>query len=360
MKIDRHNYEEFFLLYVDNELSAEEKKAVENFVAINTDLKQELRLLHETVLHPEPQVTFDLKSSLLKKNDSLVHEFNYQEYFLLYADNELDAAIRKQVEEFAATHPNYESEFAVIQQARFQPDTTIVFGDKSELYRKEKDDKVVPFTWWKLMAAAVILLAVGITSWFLMTSSDSKPSKQIVTTTPATTPALLETNKSDAVAKRSSQTVAPSSETENPAAKIDVASRSNPLLATSKKIDLPEYKKSKEASNISHTPDVSPVDVIAKVEQPVPVQTEKADPVITVTPPVQTVASLVNNVTAESAVYTESEQDNDIVYVANTSVSKKNKLRGIFRKASRFIEKATHLDATNRGIRVANIEVGLK
>ncbi len=41
MIINRHNYEECFILYWDNELSASQKQAVENFVKENQDLQEE-------------------------------------------------------------------------------------------------------------------------------------------------------------------------------------------------------------------------------------------------------------------------------------------------------------------------------
>ena len=47
--INRHNYETFFLLYIDNELSVTEKKTVDEFVDANPDLQEELIMLQQSI-----------------------------------------------------------------------------------------------------------------------------------------------------------------------------------------------------------------------------------------------------------------------------------------------------------------------
>jgi hypothetical protein len=53
MKINTTNYEECFLLYIDNELSDEQKVAVENFMEENPVYKKEFTLIQQSVLAPE-------------------------------------------------------------------------------------------------------------------------------------------------------------------------------------------------------------------------------------------------------------------------------------------------------------------
>jgi hypothetical protein len=53
MKINTTNYEEYFLLYFDNELSAEQRTAVELFIEENPVYKKEFSLLQQSVLAPE-------------------------------------------------------------------------------------------------------------------------------------------------------------------------------------------------------------------------------------------------------------------------------------------------------------------
>jgi hypothetical protein len=51
---------------------------------------------------------------------------------------------------------------------------------------------------------------------------------------------------------------------------------------------------------------------------------------------------------------------NDEIEILNTTVSKKNKLRGLFRKVTRVVEKTTNIETDGKGIRIANFEIALK
>ena len=77
IQINRHNYEEFFLLYVDRELSAAERMAVEQFVQENPDLKEELDALNQTTLVEDIKIQFGLAPSLTNLSIKLVKPISY-------------------------------------------------------------------------------------------------------------------------------------------------------------------------------------------------------------------------------------------------------------------------------------------
>src|SRR4051794_981410 len=89
--INLSNYEEYFLLYIDNELSKEECEAVESFVRQHPHLATELDMLQEAKLPADDAVVFNNKSSLYKAADNSINANNYEEYFLLHTDKELSA-----------------------------------------------------------------------------------------------------------------------------------------------------------------------------------------------------------------------------------------------------------------------------
>jgi hypothetical protein len=73
MNINTTNYEEYFLLYIDNELSAEQKTAIEHFIEINPRYQKEFELLKQTVLAPE--------------------HIEYEDKILLYRLEEMEASL---------------------------------------------------------------------------------------------------------------------------------------------------------------------------------------------------------------------------------------------------------------------------
>ena len=167
--ITRDNYEEYFLLYGDNELSPAERLSVEEFVTSNPDLREEWELLMNCKLDAEPSIGFGDKSSLLKMTGDTDDAANYQEYLLSYIDNELDAAGRAEVEAGLVQHPGRVLELAALRRAVLEPDNTIVFGDKSVLYRKE-EKRIIWLPLLRMTAAAVTL---AVTAWLVFKTHGS-------------------------------------------------------------------------------------------------------------------------------------------------------------------------------------------
>lgn len=158
ININRHNYEEFFLLYVDRELSAAERVAVEQFVQENPDLQHELEALQQTML-PE-DVLFEMpdKSSLYKEQPTGISLQNHSTYFLMYVDDELSATEREAVETFVLQHPSLQESFMQLKQTKL-PIEHIAFPNKKLLYRSEEREKkpIVYMRWWRMAAAAAII-----------------------------------------------------------------------------------------------------------------------------------------------------------------------------------------------------------
>src|SRR5262245_23009154 len=132
MNIDRHNYEEYFLLYIDNELTVDQKKQVELFVQENPDLEEELVMLKQSRLIQDDSIVFD-KKHLIMEGDDLHHSSktscmnlnNYEQWLIMYVDDELNAEEKAAVEKFASTHQHVQQELELFQQTKLQPEEIV-------------------------------------------------------------------------------------------------------------------------------------------------------------------------------------------------------------------------------------------
>lgn len=373
MMITRNNYEEYFMLYADNELSAADKKAVETFVIQNPDLEKELLMVQQTILKPDNNIIFENKNLLLKQTfgDSIININNYEEYFLLYTDNELDKAARKDVELFVSQNPSLQDELNILLQTKSVANTQIIFEGKEILYKEEKDDKVVPIMWWRIGAAAAILLMIG----FFIFNSKSKPTNSFVKNeTEKTNPTInnaekvINPDKKEATAVTSS-TFASLNITEA-AIKKEKGKRKKVddlvINTSTKKENIHALKKADSNLSVENNPVEIQHNEIAKVEA------VKENPIIN-TPSITIVPKVDNAVAAaiaknddgqnyvSQALQTNNNTNpDDVFYIANTS-SKKSKLRGIFRKVSRVFDKAANADDDDKhGVLIGSFQIALK
>jgi hypothetical protein len=158
MNINRNNYEEYFLLYADNELSQAEKNEVEIFVKQNIDLEEEFTMIKLTINIPDEIVSMPDKLLLIKNASlSFINENNYEEIFVLYHDNELTNEQKNETEDFLKINPQFATEFELIRQSKLSPEENIVYPGKKQLYKKEKAGRIIPLIFWRSLAAAIFI-----------------------------------------------------------------------------------------------------------------------------------------------------------------------------------------------------------
>lgn len=365
--ITRDNYEAYFVMYVDDELSAADRKAVENFIQQHPDLEEELVMLQQSVLRANEHIIFEQKESLYKNTagKDLINELNCEEYFVQYGDDELTNEEKDVVEQFVYHHPQYQAAFELIQQVKLVPDKALTFPDKTYLYRTEEDErKVIAFPWWRFTAAAIALLVTGSLAWYMSTQPNNtdvagqddktklaltiiKPQPKNNADSPLVAYSIVVPHSAiepiPATVIHSDQQAA-----QNSPNKKNISKPGNILLAshvTRKSDQLPEPSADNEKR---FSP--KPVDVAVgnSYERPV---VKNAIIQQTISEP------LAVNAVAEKP---DDETDHTPTYVLNTSINK-TPLRGFFRKVSRVVDKVTNPhDDGKGGIRIANFEIAIK
>ncbi len=163
MNINRHNYESYFLLYIDKELSDAEMQAVVEFINQNPDLKAELEQLELAIL-PDEDFSFINKDSLYKKETiSEAAEMD----LLLLLDGELSFEKAAELTKELGTNKILAAEWELLQQTKLiSAADEFIFENKELLYRKE--EKARPVFYMLRWAAAAALLGMGFYAGFKM------------------------------------------------------------------------------------------------------------------------------------------------------------------------------------------------
>lgn len=360
MNINRNNYEEYFLLYADKELSANEKSMVEMFVQQNPDLEEEFVMLQQSVIKPDTTITLEDKSSLFRK-DEFINQDNYEEKFLLYTDNELSLPEIVETEKFVLSNPSLQTEFILLQKVKYEPDASIVFPDKSLLYKKEKAGKVIPFR-WKAFAAAVLM---GIGLWTGVTYLQKEKTELPVVTTEEIKPKnnLKETIVKQPEQKKEDGNLVTTEEgNKQPLQIIEQKKLDNQVKQQQQDIAVKNIQPVIKQPEVTKQPELKKEDAIIvdvpKKEEPTnnlpkPENTRQpVDKSITVPAVVE------NTNNAQYASYindNEVKSENYVFYNITAEEFRKSKVGNFLKKVKRAVERK--IPFRGKGLKIGNVEI---
>jgi anti-sigma factor RsiW len=371
MNINRHNYEEFFLLYADNELSAAGRREVEAFMEQHPDLAGELELFRQLKLEPEMPPAFEGKENLMRHEAELVSE---EDAFLLaYLDNEMTGAEKKSAGQRIAADPRLT---ALLEQYRMAvlPADPIAFPDKSSLYRKEEQPaRIVYMRWIRVAVAAAVILAGGLL-WYNVSNQSTVASQQVAATDnghPTPDTRHLTPDHQSAVASRQSAIQEQPNAAENaerttqnakqfattavtkssPARNTDRGNEASTAVA----LNRPSEEQLATSKLQPATRNALASNNLPEVSSPVAANTvvDGGRPEIVDKPSVGTDTK--SNYAAEALMNRTGTPD----IMDDTEKSRKGPLRGLFRKANRFLNKAANPDPDKATVRVASFEIAL-
>jgi hypothetical protein len=377
MNINRNNYENFFLLYADGELRPDERKAVEDFVAVNEDLRIELKMLQATLL-PAEEILFADKSFLYKET---IFDSNIQEQLLLKIDDELAEKDLIQINIVLATNTDATKEYDLLLRAKLDSAEKVIFEEKHLLFKKERDN-VVMFGWLR-WAAAAALIGFGLFFGLKFFSKDAVwPNTEIAVKTTietkkgnATLPVTIESNDEQNIAtvissndnvKESNLATKKNNAIENTVANSRNEKQANKKIAVQKNIQAQEINK------ISYTKGQELIATVNKEtllqpQQKIIVKEITQDQIasVNITEKIKSLIVTNENIVPLEDTYAKTvalsnteKSENKILYMDEDDV-KRSKAGGFFRKVKRFVTRTANIKSGNT-IQIAGFEIASK
>jgi len=173
MKINRNNYEAWFIDYLEGNLDEKLVDDLIEFLQQNPDLKEELSLF-ETVSLEQEKITFNKKELLFKEKYDAENEFN--QAAIASVEGEISASEKTEFENYLSTHPEKQKEADLFNQTKLQPDQSIIYNRKNKLYRRSAGKTILM---WTTRAAAVIIVALTVYTFIEKSSNKVIPENQV-------------------------------------------------------------------------------------------------------------------------------------------------------------------------------------
>ena len=153
MKIDRSNYEIWFIDSLDGNLDSHQTDELTLFLNENPDLKEEFNELHLATVEPISK-PFPLKEKL-KKLPSDITQSQFEYLCVAYLENDLTIEQESELFDIITNESEKKKTFNLIQKTRVVP-PSVNFKYKNRLIRRTAKEKIIWFSTIGLSAAAVV------------------------------------------------------------------------------------------------------------------------------------------------------------------------------------------------------------
>ncbi len=173
MKIDRNNYEAYFIDYLDGNLDETLVNDFIEFIQQNPDLKDELALFNSVKI-PSEEVVFSKKEKLFKEKYDAEKEFNYAA--IASIENDLSETEQQEFESYISKHPEKQGDLVLFSKTKLQSDKSVKFSKKNKLYHYTTGRTVLL---WTSRVAAVLIFAIAVYVFMDRTSSDMINENQV-------------------------------------------------------------------------------------------------------------------------------------------------------------------------------------
>lgn len=135
MKINKENYEAFFLDFYEGNLSQQEIDELHVFLNQHPDLREYFEGFENLALIPDTSIQFEQKDSLKKNELSSfpISQQNIDEVLLLETEGLLSEESIQTLEKFISEHPQYAKDQRILSHTHLNADLTVSFPAKESL-----------------------------------------------------------------------------------------------------------------------------------------------------------------------------------------------------------------------------------
>jgi hypothetical protein len=196
MKIDRNNYEQFIIDYIEGRLNSIENKIVNQFIYENPDIAEEIKNVRSNIITDNEIRHIDRTKIYRSFSDiSEITDSNFEEFCIAYLENDLDSISNDHLLNYIGNDPENVEEFEFYQKIKIKADVNIIFSNKRKL-KKQVYSRYRSVIYFSLIAASILLIII-LRNYHIGTTDNNNLNNQIQ---------KIALNKSNIVVKSTEQT----------------------------------------------------------------------------------------------------------------------------------------------------------